>query len=86
MNFCGIYNNFYENPYIIYCRNTLDSLTFMEKKDTAQLIILDDITYIRQQKEMIKGLCAGQPVTLRSLYVDNMKFQRCCPVVILNLH
>lgn len=82
-NFCGEFANVIDNPFIIYCRNTISWSDFENKLDTAQLIILDDITFIQKQKELIKGLIVGQSVTIRSLYIDNKVFNKSLPCVIL---
>lgn len=82
-NLCGEFPNVTDNPFIIYCRNTITCEDFQKKMDTARLIILDDITFIKNQKEIIKALIVGQPVKLRSLYNDNVLFNKSIPCVIL---
>ena len=82
-NFCGDFPNPKDNPFIIYCRNTIAWEDFEKKLDTVQLIILDDITFIKNQKEVLKGLIVGQPVTMRSLYIDNKTFNKSVPCIIL---
>lgn len=68
--------------YYIYCRNTLNGFEFREKKDTAKLIILDDVSFIGSEREMWKALVSGEEVNIRTAYV-NEKWKGGLPCIIL---
>ena len=77
-----------DNPYLVYCRGTLAWERFKNKKNTAQLIILDDVQFLKKQKEIFKALIVGQPTNFKSNYVDNEYWNRSCPCIVLtnNFH
>ena len=80
---CGLYGDPRENPFIVYCRNTISWDSFEKKMDTCQMVILDDIYWTPYHIQLIKALAAGEPCYIRSLYVDNKYFNKSCPTVFL---
>lgn len=67
-----------DRRYII-CRNTFCEGDF--KKPHAQLLILDDMTYIDKQKEMWKALASGEQTSVRDAYC-NTTFKHGLPCII----
>lgn len=80
---CGLYGDPKENPFIIYCRNTINWEAFEKKLNTVQMIILDDIFLNPYHMELIKALGAGEPTYVRSLYIDDKYFKKSCPCIFL---
>ena len=71
-------------PFIVYCRTNITAKDFQTKEQTAQLIILDDIDYKEEKhKEMFKALMVGESTNIESKHVDNYKWTRSLPCVIL---
>lgn len=68
--------------YAIYCRNTLNAAEFKAKEDTARLIILDDITYVGNEKEMWKALVSGERVNINTKY-HNFDWKGGVPCIVL---
>jgi len=71
------------SPFIVYCKGSVTSVAFEEKKDTAQLVMLDDVTFDQKQKQMIKALIVATSTRIRSLHTDRFNFSRCCPCILL---
>lgn len=71
-----------ENPFLIYNRNTINAQEFIKKKDTARLVILDDIKYSDNEKEMIKALLASEPTNIRTPY-HNFMFTKSLPCIVM---
>jgi len=71
------------SPLMVYCKGAVNAEEFMKKKDTAQLVVLDDINWERNQKQMLKQIIAGQPTTLRSLNRDSDIWDKNLPCIIL---
>ena len=72
-----------QSPAIVYCRQNIAARNFMEKENTAQLLILDDVHFIGKQKEMVKALMVGESVNIESKHVDNYIWKKSLPCVIL---
>lgn len=72
-----------KSPFIVYCRQNIAAKNFMEKENTAQLLILDDVHFIGKQKEMVKALMVGESVNIESKHVDNYIWTKNLPCVIL---
>ena len=71
-------------PFIVYCRTNITAKDFQTKEKTAQLLILDDIDYKEEKhKEMFKALMVGESTNIESKHVDNYKWTRSLPCVIL---
>lgn len=70
------------DKYFIYCRGSLDAAEFKKKENSAKLVILDDISYIGNEKEMWKALVAGESVNLNTKY-HNFKWKGGLPCVVL---
>jgi len=68
--------------YYIYCRNSLDAAEFIRKESTAKLIILDDVSYIGNEKEMWKALVSGETVNINTKY-HNFKWKGGVPCIVL---
>lgn len=68
--------------YYIYCRGSLDAAEFKLKESTAKLIILDDISYIGNEREMWKALIAGETVNINTKY-HNFKWKGGLPCIVL---
>lgn len=68
--------------YYIYCRNSLDAAEFKRKESTAKLIILDDVSYIGNEREMWKALISGEVVNINTKY-HNFKWKGGLPCIVL---
>lgn len=66
----------------IYNRVEVDGNEFKNKAETGKLVILDDLKFQKDKKEMYKGLMAGEPVTIRSCYIQYF-FDRRVPCIFL---
>ena len=75
--------NAQDSPFIVYCKGSIVSDEFETKKDTAQLVMLDDVTFVQNQKQMIKALIVGASTRIRSLHNDKFLWSRSCPCIIL---
>ena len=73
-----------KNPFLVYCRGTLAWDRFKNKLNSAQLIILDDVSFLANQKEIFKALTVGQPTNFKSNFIDNEYWNRSCPCIILS--
>jgi hypothetical protein len=71
-----------DEGYYIYCRNSLDAAEFKRKERTAKLIILDDVSYIGNEKEMWKALISGECVNINTKYY-NYKWKGGIPCIVL---
>jgi len=72
-----------KSPLIVYCKGAINSNDFINKRETAQLIMLDDINWVQNQKQMLKQIIAGQSTTLRSLNSDKEIWDKNLPCIIL---
>ena len=73
-----------DNPFIVYCRTNITAKDFQRKEKTAHLLILDDIEWKEDKhKEMLKALMVGETTCIESKHVDNYKWKRNLPCVIL---
>lgn len=54
--------------FIIYNRGSLDAKEFIAKEKTAKLVILDDVSYITDDKEMWKALISSEPVSINTKF------------------
>ena len=72
-----------ESPFYVYCRGTLDGKEFDKKKETARLIIIDDVNYISKDIEIWKALSVGEPTNIRTPYYNDMWLKR-LPCIILS--
>lgn len=68
--------------YYIYCRNSLDAAEFKRKESTARLVILDDVSYIGNEREMWKALVSGEVVNINTKY-HNFKWKGGLPCIVL---
>jgi hypothetical protein len=67
----------------IYNRAKLNANEFIQKINTAKIVILDDIKYdLRNEREMIKALMVSQPTDIKSMYVQ-YKYNATLPCVML---
>ena len=71
------------SPYYVYCRGTLDAKEFEKKRDTAKLIILDDINYIDKDIEIWKALAVSEPTNIRTPYY-NIAWEKSLPCILLS--
>ena len=72
-----------ESPYYVYCRGTLDGKEFEVKKNTARIIIIDDVGYIGKDLEIWKALAVGEPTNIRTPYYNDM-WEKNLPCIILS--
>jgi hypothetical protein len=56
--------------YYVYCRGSLDASEFMRKEKTAKLIILDDVSYVGNDKEMWKALISGEGCQINTKFYN----------------
>ena len=70
--------NIFDNKNIIYCTNFICWKSILEKKKTAQIIILDRINFLKKEKELIKKLLSGIPIEFH-----NKRWSRNIPCVII---
>lgn len=56
--------------YYIYCRGSLDAGEFMKKEKTAKFIILDDVSYIGNDREMWKALISGEGCQINTKFYN----------------
>lgn len=70
------------DKYIIYCRGYLDAAEFKRKENSAKLVILDDISYIGNEREMWKALISGESVNINTKY-HNFKWKGGLPCIVL---
>lgn len=75
--------NLCNSPYYVYCRGTLDAKEFANKRDTAKLVILDDINYIDKDIEIWKALTVSEPTNIRTPY-HNIQWGKSLPCVLLS--
>lgn len=70
------------DAYYIYCRGSLDAGEFMRKEKTAKLIILDDVSYVGNDKEMWKALISGEGCQLNTKFY-NYSWRGGVPCIVL---
>lgn len=71
------------SPYYVYCRGSLDAGEFLKKSNTARLVILDDVNYIRNDLEIWKALAVGEPTNIRSPY-HNTPWMKSLPCILMS--
>ena len=71
------------SPYYVYCRGTLDAAEFSSKKETARLVILDDVNYIDKDMEIWKALTVSEPTNIRTPY-HNINWNKSLPCILLS--
>ena len=55
---------------------------FGDKKDTAELIILNDVNFMGKQEEMIKDLIVEQNANIESKFIDDKVWDVSLPCII----
>ena len=76
-------DNTFDSPFYIYCRGTLDAQEFIKKKETARLVILDDVNYVMKDIEIWKALTVSEPTNLRTPYY-NMQWDKSLPCILMS--
>lgn len=72
-----------DSPYIVYCRQNITAKDFKKKEKTAQLLILDDISWVDNKLEMIKALITGGATSIESKFVDDYFWNYNLPCIII---